>query len=118
MRNQQIGAALCALATLGLAACGGGCPGGPCGDRHSDPDGDGEREADVRRTQPPAAPKSEVAGAGFDFGTITGLKTVAGVEVMTLDRWTFKGLDDARLAGRACRWHPSRARRSRTRTTG
>jgi hypothetical protein len=46
----------------------------------------------------PALPKSDVVGRGYDFGTVTALDTVAGTEVITLDRWTFKGLDDAKLA--------------------
>lgn len=103
MRNQQIGSALCALATLGLvtlglAACGGGAPEGPAVTVTVTPTVTASAKPTSAAPRPPAAPKSDVAGRGFDFGTITGLKTVAGVEVMKLDRWTFKGLDDARLA--------------------
>jgi hypothetical protein len=49
-------------------------------------------------TATPAPPKSDVVGRGFDFGTVRGLKTVAGTQVLTVDRWTWKGLDDAKLA--------------------
>jgi hypothetical protein len=41
---------------------------------------------------------SDVKGRAFDFGTVTGVRTVKGVEVLTLDRWTWKGLDDKKLA--------------------
>ena len=46
----------------------------------------------------PKAPTSDVVGRGFDFGVVTKVSTVAGVEVIELDRWTWKGLDDAKLA--------------------
>jgi hypothetical protein len=37
----------------------------------------------------PALPKSDVVGRGYDFGTVTGLRAVAGTQVLTLDRWTW-----------------------------
>jgi hypothetical protein len=46
----------------------------------------------------PAEPKSDVVGRGYDFGTVTRLDTVGDTEVLVLDRWTWKGLDDAKLA--------------------
>jgi hypothetical protein len=46
----------------------------------------------------PAEPKSDVVGRAYDFGTVTDLKKVGGTEVLVLDRWTWKGLDDAKLA--------------------
>ena len=46
----------------------------------------------------PKTPKSDVLGRGFDFGVVTKVSTVAGKAVIELDRWTWTGLDDAKLA--------------------
>jgi hypothetical protein len=46
----------------------------------------------------PTVPRSDVKGRKFDFGTVVSAKKVAGVIVLELDRWTWKGLDDAKLA--------------------
>jgi hypothetical protein len=46
----------------------------------------------------PKVPTSDVKGRAFDFGVITKVSTVAGVAVIELDRWTWNGLDDAKLA--------------------
>ena len=46
----------------------------------------------------PTEPKSDVVGRGYDFGTVTDLKKVGGTDVLVLDRWTWKGLDDGKLA--------------------
>lgn len=46
----------------------------------------------------PPTLKSDVKGRVFDLGTVTDVRTEKGVEVITLDRWTWKGLDDAKLA--------------------
>jgi hypothetical protein len=46
----------------------------------------------------PKVPKSDVVGRAFDFGVVTKVSTVAGVDVIELDRWTWTGLSDAKLA--------------------
>jgi hypothetical protein len=46
----------------------------------------------------PTPPTSDDKGRAFDFGTVVKVSTVAGVPVIKLDRWTWKGLDDAKLA--------------------
>ena len=48
-----------------------------------------------------AAPKtatSDDVGRAFDYGKVVKTTTVAGVTVLVLDRYTWKGLDDAKLA--------------------
>lgn len=46
----------------------------------------------------PEVPRSDVEGRRFDFGTVVSAKKVGAVLVLELDRWTWKGLDDAKLA--------------------
>ena len=46
----------------------------------------------------PAAPTSDVKGRAFDYGVVTKVSKVGGVTVLELDRWTWKKLDDAKLA--------------------
>jgi len=58
----------------------------------------GDAPAQKKKKAQPAEPESDVVGRGYDFGTITGLDTVGGTDVLVLDRWTWKGLDDAKLA--------------------
>lgn len=48
-----------------------------------------------------SAPKtatSDDVGRQFDYGKVVKTTTVAGVTVLILDRYTWKGLDDAKLA--------------------
>jgi hypothetical protein len=101
MTKQRIGAALCALATVGLAGCGGG----------SSPEGapvtvtvtptvtsTSKPKAGTTTKAAPASVRSEVRGRSFDFGTAVDVRRVGETTVLTLDRWTYKGLDDAKLA--------------------
>jgi hypothetical protein len=46
----------------------------------------------------PKAPKSDVQGRSYDFGVVTKTGEVGGVGYLELDRWTWKKLDDAKLA--------------------
>jgi hypothetical protein len=46
----------------------------------------------------PQVPVSDDVGRAFDYGAVVSAKTVAGVTVIELDRYTWKGLDDAKLA--------------------
>jgi hypothetical protein len=45
-----------------------------------------------------STPTSDVKGRSYDFGAVVKESTVAGVPVIELDRYTWKGLDDAKLA--------------------
>ena len=95
----QIAAALCAVSALALTACGGsGDTSGAPVTVTVTPTVTATPKASTSTAKKPEAPQSDVVGRGYDFGTVTGLDTVAGTEVITLDRWTFKGLDDAKLA--------------------
>jgi hypothetical protein len=106
MKTQQTAAALGAAAALVLAGCGGEEPTGaggpavtitvtPTVTATSTPAATSESSSAT--TERPVLP-SDVKGRGYDFGTITRLDTVKGVEVVTLDRWTYKGIDDQKLA--------------------
>lgn len=46
----------------------------------------------------PTVPSSDVKGRAFDFGFVTKVSTVAGTTVLELDRLTWTGLSDAKLA--------------------
>jgi hypothetical protein len=46
----------------------------------------------------PKAPRSDVVGRQFDFGTVAKVSDVGSTTVLELDRWTWKGLADAKLA--------------------
>jgi hypothetical protein len=94
-------ALLPATAALALAGCGDGseAAGAPVTVTVT-PTVTASPKASPTRTEPtkPAAPKSDVVGRGYDFGTVTDLKKVGDTEVLELDRWTWKGLDDGKLA--------------------
>jgi hypothetical protein len=55
-------------------------------------------------TEPTATPTTElpeggdVEGRNHDVGTITGVEEAGGKQVLTLDRWTLVGVDDATLS--------------------
>lgn len=89
-------------AALALAACGNDAPttaGGPVTVTVTPTvTAPGQDATATQEKTKPAEPKSDVAGRGYDFGTITALDTVGGTAVLVLDRWTWKGLDDAKLA--------------------
>ncbi|HEV7171807.1 hypothetical protein [Pedococcus sp.] len=46
----------------------------------------------------PSAPGSDDVGRKFDYGAVVSARAVGGVTVLILDRYTWKGLDDAKLA--------------------
>jgi hypothetical protein len=95
----SIAAALVALSALAATGCGGsGDTGGAPVTVTVTPTVTATPTPSTSKAEEPEAPKSDVVGRGYDFGTVTALDTVAGTEVITLDRWTFKGLDDAKLA--------------------
>jgi hypothetical protein len=96
-----LAASLAAVAaSLTLAACGGGSSSG------SGPvtvtvtptvTADGSSSSPSKPATP-KAPTSDVVGRGYDYGVVTKVSEVAGVTVLELDRWTWKKLDDAKLA--------------------
>jgi hypothetical protein len=93
------GGASGALALILLTACGGG----------QSPSG-GDVTVTVTPTvtaggnpssgKPAASkpPSSDDKGRTYDFGTVVKARKVGGVVALELDRWTWKGLDDAKLA--------------------
>lgn len=100
MKNQQIAAALCAVSALTLTACGGsGGSGGAVTVTVTPTVTAGSTNgASTPKTAATSAATSDVTGRGYDFGTVTRLEKVGGTAVITLDRWTFKGIDDKKLA--------------------
>jgi len=46
----------------------------------------------------PQPPRSDDVGRTYDFGTVARASTVDSIAVLELDRWTWKGLDDKKLA--------------------
>ena len=46
----------------------------------------------------PKTPSSDVKGRNYDFGVVTKTGEVGGVTYLELDRWTWKKLDDGKLA--------------------
>ena len=93
--------AVSASAALTLSACGGGSgqSGSPVTVTVTPTvTASGKQPAGKAKKSEPAKATSDVVGRKFDFGTITDLKDVGGTPVLLLDRWTWKGLDDAKLA--------------------
>ncbi|HEY3534349.1 MAG TPA: hypothetical protein VGK60_02185 [Pedococcus sp.] len=91
------------LATAGLALAGCGGSGGSSGSEVTvtvTPTVTAKpTPAPSRSTAAKAkAPKSDDRGRAYDFGTVVRASTVGGTPVLELDRWTWKGLDDAELA--------------------
>lgn len=52
----------------------------------------------TKTSSAPKTPKSDVKGRDYDFGVVTKTGTLGGVAYLELDRWTWKKLDDAKLA--------------------
>ena len=93
--------AAAAVASLALSACGGGSAqsGSPVTVTVTPTGTASPKKASGKaKTSEPAKPTSDVVGRTYDFGTVTDLKDVGGTPVLVLDRWTWKGLDDAKLA--------------------
>jgi hypothetical protein len=90
----------CAAAALTLSSCGGGSgqSGSPVTVTVTPTVTASGKQAAKSKKSEPAKATSDVVGRTYDFGTITDLKDVGGTPVLVLDRWTWKGLDDAKLA--------------------
>jgi len=107
MRHQPLAAALTGCGALLLAGCGGGsstASGTPVTVTvtptvtSTPPPAKTQAASSSSSTTPRGEVKSDVKGRGYDLGTATRVRTTKGVDVVTLDRFTWKGLDDARLA--------------------
>ena len=94
-RRPAMLALLCAGSVTVLSACGGPPPSGQDVTVTVTPTVTASGPA---KPTTPTVPTSDVKGRKFDFGTIVSAKKVAGVIVLELDRWTWKKLDDAKLA--------------------
>jgi hypothetical protein len=82
-------ACLAGLAVTGCASDGG------------NPTTNAERVTVTESVTPTATattPTSDVQGRHYDVGTVSGVSKVGGELVLKLDRWTVKGLSDAKLA--------------------
>jgi hypothetical protein len=90
-----------ALATLGGATACSGASGGGSGSTSTHTSGS---KSPSKSASPSASPTtvssavSSVKGRKFDAGTIVKSKTQGGLTVLVLDRWTVKGVSDAKLA--------------------
>lgn len=94
-----LAAATATLATLATAGCGGGSPsGGPVTVTVTPTVTAGGASSSSSKPAAPEAPTSDDKGRGYDYGTVAKVSEVAGVSVIELDRWTWKKLDDAKLA--------------------
>ena len=96
-------AACLAVAVLVLSSCGdgGGDAGTPSGRDVTvtvTPTVTAKPTSDSSKPTTAAAPKSDDVGRTYDFGVVVKASTIGSVAVLELDRWTWKGLDDAKLA--------------------
>jgi hypothetical protein len=91
-RRRAIAAAMSCSAALALVACANG----------GNPTTNAERVTVTESVTPtpsdPQTPVSDVAGRRYDVGTVRQVKDSNGELVLQLDRWTVKGLSDAKLA--------------------
>jgi hypothetical protein len=104
-RLRAIGPRMCAVAvTGGMAVLVGACGGGG-----QSPSSDvtvtvtptvtaGGKASSASKPAAAKPPSSDDVGRTYDFGTVVKASKVAGVDVLELDRWTWKKLDDAKLA--------------------
>ena len=90
-----------ALLALTVAACGGASNGASSAGSAT-----ATKPATTTKTTPApkvtkvAAAVSTVKGRAHDAGTIVSSKTVGGLTVLVLDRWSVKGMSDATLAAK------------------
>ncbi|GAB3072597.1 hypothetical protein [Phycicoccus sp. Root101] len=96
--NARHAACATALAALALSGCGGGTPGSPVTVTVTPTVTASGSSSSSSSPSRPAAPTSDVQGRAFDYGRITKVAKVAGATVIELDRYTWKKLDDAKLA--------------------
>jgi hypothetical protein len=87
-------------ASLALTACGGGSPsgGGPVTVTVTPTVTADGASSSASKPAAPKTPTSDVVGRDYDYGIVSKVSDVAGVTVIELDRWTWKKLEDAKLA--------------------
>ena len=90
--------AAAAVAVLALGACGSDTSSGSAVTVTVTPTVTAGSSSASSRPAAPQAPRSDVVGRAYDFGTVAKVSTVGSTTVLELDRWTWKKLDDARLA--------------------
>jgi hypothetical protein len=92
-------AATLAVAGLVLAGCGNaGSPSGADVTVTVTPTVTAKPTPASSKPAAPQPPKSDDVGRTYDFGTVVKASTVGSIAVLELDRWTWKGLDDEKLA--------------------
>lgn len=89
-------AVLAILAVFATAACGGG--GSPVTVTVTPTVTASAPSSSSSGPSKPTAPTSDVKGRAFDYGVVTAVSQVGAVTVIELDRWTWRKLDDAKLA--------------------
>jgi hypothetical protein len=91
-RRAIAGALSCSAAAFTLVACAAG----------GNPTTNAERVTVTESVTPtpagPQTPVSDVAGRRYDAGTVRKVRDSNGELVLQLDRWTVKGVSDAKLA--------------------
>lgn len=99
-RARPLAVASAAALVGALCACGSGSPTPSGGDVTVTvtPTVTASSSASKAAKAAPRVPASDVSGRAFDFGVVTKASMVGDTAVIELDRWTWKGLDDAKLA--------------------
>ena len=93
----RVVAGLAAVASFALAGCGGS-------PKNADvtvtvtPTVTAKAPSASKTSSAPKTPSSDVKGRNYDFGVVTKTGEVDGVSYIELDRWTWKKLDDGKLA--------------------
>jgi hypothetical protein len=101
MKHQRhaLAAASLAVAGIALSGCGdAGSPSGPDVTVTVTPTVTAKPKAASSEPAAPQPPKSDDVGRTYDFGTVVKAAKVGSVAVLELDRWTWKGVDDGKLA--------------------
>jgi hypothetical protein len=101
MKHQRPALAAATLAAAGLVLSGCGGDGSPTGSQVTvtvTPTVTAKPKPASSTPAAPRPPKSDDVGRAYDFGRVVRASTVGSVAVLELDRWTWKGLDDAKLA--------------------
>jgi hypothetical protein len=101
MNHQRPALRAAALAAAGLVLAGCGDAGTASGADVTvtvTPTVTAQPKPALSKPSAPQAPKSDDVGRTYDFGTVVKAGTVVSIAVLELDRWTWKGLDDTKLA--------------------
>lgn len=91
------GALVALTAATLLSACGSGSSGGNVTVTVT-PTVTATAPSATKTSTAPRTPTSDVKGRAYDYGVVTKTGELGGVGYIELDRWTWKKLDDAKLA--------------------